>query len=309
MNPLTPRQQALVNQNIALVHLQAKRQRQRMPGNLRKREGEDLLQEGMLGLMQAAAHYKPRQCGPFAPYALAYIHGAICRYLLRQMGGLMVPPVIALDMVRRRRAARTRTDLGSPQTVAEVGSSATRPTEPGEERPISLPRFHDLESAGANLAKMACRKARESAAYQAEDMAASGKAGWTAEQLHTRYEQALQWAVQQVKATPQAKVDHMALVHAVVQERLMVREGQYRTARRAMAQRFGCSPTRVWNLETRIFRLIQRRLAMEAGLSHKAATLVCRTAKTAAATRDDSSESLTAALLRNRLLQTTGPGR
>ncbi len=56
----------------------------------------------MLGLMQAAGRYQPDH-GPFAPYAIKFIHGAICRFLLRQMDGLALPSKQALELVRGRQ--------------------------------------------------------------------------------------------------------------------------------------------------------------------------------------------------------------
>lgn len=126
---------------------------------------------------------------------------------------------------------------------------------------------------GAALAEVAQRRDREQA-REAADAGEGGEAGWTVEQLHAQCEQALAWAIGRVKATPGVKIDHAVLVEAVVQERLRVPDRQFRTSRRTLARRFGCSPTRVWNLELRLVRLVQRRLAGEAGISQAADTLV-----------------------------------
>lgn len=282
MSPLTAEQQALVSQHIGLVRLQVKRQLRRMTVSHRRRQHEDMVQEGTLGLMQAVCRYDPKRCGPFAPYALTYIHGALCRYLLRQMDGLALPATLALKLVRLRRAA-AQANLQRGDTAADSPAAASHSADTPAGPDTVLPRFYDIQSSGSVLAKMALKNARQYAREQEAAESDPDNADGTSEKLRARYEQALQRAVQKVGTTAMAQIDHMALVQAVVRERLTVPDGQFRTSRRAMARRFGCSPTRVWNLETRLERLVRRHLASEPGLSHEAATLICRTIRPAGA--------------------------
>lgn len=276
MSPLTAEQRALVAEHIPLVRMQVNRQLRRMSVQLRRREHEDLVQVGTLGLMRAVGRYESQRCGPFAPYAMAYIHGAVCRYLLRQMDGLALPATLALELVRQRRAAKRQADLDFAEMATDPSPQAPHARRGFDGPATPLPQFYSLETSGSSLRELACRQAREQERGQARPKARSDQPGWSMEQLHARYEQALQWAIRKVSDTSMAQIDHMALVHAVVQERLTVPEGRFRTSRRAIARRFGCSPTRVWNLETRIVRRVQRYLAGDAGLTHEAATLVCQ---------------------------------
>jgi hypothetical protein len=275
MSPLTQQQRDLVAQNLGLVRVQVRRQLLRLPPDIRRREREDLLQVGTLGLMLAATRYRPSSHGPFAAYALAYIHGALCRYLVRQMNGLGAPFKQAAKIVRRQRLARARADWELNGLPVD-GADAAGPADEGRCPPPVLPQFFDLQTSDGSLAKVACQRARQAARAEAVDRPAGGREGWSAQERHERYVEALEWAAGKVKATPSAHVDHAALVQAVVQERLRVPEIEFRTARRALAARFGCSPTRVWNIEVRLLRLVRRRLESEVGASHEAATVVCR---------------------------------
>jgi RNA polymerase sigma factor (sigma-70 family) len=287
MSPLTPQQRELVAQNVGLVRIQVRRQLQRLPLDIRRREREDLVQVGTLGLMRAATRYRPDHHGPFATYALAYIHGSLCRYLLRQMNGLAVPTRQAVKIVRQRRLVTTSvnrltTSLPSGRSGTAVrGGGAACPDVP------PLPQFFELHTSSSSVAKVACRLARDAAQAEVAFSSGNGRGeadhgragscgGWTTQEFHERYLQALAWAASKVTASRSARIDQAALVNAVLEERLRVRDSQFRTPRRALATRFGCSARRVWNLEARVVRLVRRRLAAQAGLSRDATTLICR---------------------------------
>ncbi len=122
---------------------------------------------------------------------------------------------------------------------------------------------------------MSCRRARDKAHSEQADPVAEDRQGWTIAQLHAHYEQAMQWAAQQALATPITRIDHAALMRAVVQERLLVPDATRRTSGRQLARRFGCSTARVWKMERHLLDLVRKNIADQAGVSHEAETLVC----------------------------------
>jgi RNA polymerase sigma factor (sigma-70 family) len=264
MDRLTQLQQDLVARHLGLVYLHVNRQLRRLPLAMRKRERDDLVQEGMMGLAQAAGRYEAERCGPFAPYALAHIHGTICRYLLRQMDGLAMPESAAMRFVEQRRRDAVLTD--PRETEGQAGGTAAEPP---------LPRFLDLERRRMDVADVAfgraCRRAKE----EVDDAPPVRRRARSAAWLHACYERAIHWAVGQVLATRGVRVDFASLVQAVVQERLLVPEEDFRTSGRQIARRFGCSTARVWNLEKRLLRFARKHLADQAGVTHEADTIVC----------------------------------
>jgi RNA polymerase sigma factor (sigma-70 family) len=264
MDRLTQLQQELVARHLGLVYLHVKRQLRRLPFSMRKRECDDLVQEGMMGLAKAASRYEPQRCGPFASYALAHIHGEICRYLLRQMDGLAMPESAAQGLVRQRRSEAVLVD--PDQTEWAAGQTATEP---------SLPRFLDLQASRGDVADATYSRARQRMREEMDNVSATCGHARSAAWLHARYEQALRWAVEQVLATRGVRVDYAPLVRAVVQERLLVPEVEFRTSGRQIARRFGCSTARVWNVEHRLLRLARKNLADQAGVTHEAASVVC----------------------------------
>ena len=264
MDRLTQSQQELVARHLGLVYLHVKRQLRRLPFDMRKREREDLVQEGMMGLTCAASRYEAERCGPFAPYALAHIHGGICRYLLRQMDGLAMPESAALRSVRQRRREAALTDPRETEWLA--GQTSAEPP---------LPRFFELHRHRLDVADVTFSRARRRAKEEVDDTPAVCGHARSAAWLHARYEQAIHWAVEQILATPGVRVDFASLVQAVVQERLLVPEEDFRTSGRQIARRFGCSTARVWNMEKRLLRFARKHLADQAGATHEADTIVC----------------------------------
>lgn len=266
MDPLTRSQQELVERHLGLVYMHVKRQLRRLPLAMRRRERDDLVQEGMIGLAKAASRYDADRCGPFASYALAHIHGEICRYLLRQMDGFAMPESAAQQVVQQRRSDAVLVD---PEEKEWPDAAAT-----GEP---PLPRLLDLCACHAEVADATYSLARERARVETNEALAASDHIRAAEWLHARYEQALRWAVEQVLATRGVRVDHASLVHAVVQERLLVPEVEYRTSGRQIARRFGCSTARVWNMERRLLQLVRKNLSDQAGVTHEATSIVCGT--------------------------------
>lgn len=83
---LSDQQQILVKENIGLVYVHLKNYvtPHRIPWT--RREWEDLVQEGCLGLIRAAQDFNPQGHIPFAAFALPRIHTAVRRCMLKRFG-------------------------------------------------------------------------------------------------------------------------------------------------------------------------------------------------------------------------------
>lgn len=83
---LDDQQQLLVNGNIGLVYVHLKNYvtPHRIPWT--RREWEDLVQEGCLGLIRAAQDFNPKGKIPFAAFALPRIHTAVRRCMMQRFG-------------------------------------------------------------------------------------------------------------------------------------------------------------------------------------------------------------------------------
>ncbi len=261
---LSQEQQALVEQHYGRVRGHVQQWLRRTPGRLQRREREDLLQEAMVGLVYAAANYRTGRHGPFMPYALTYVRGAICRYLTRQMEGLALQPAEARRLVELRKQVRHQ-GAADPQTVAGA----------------KLPRFKSVDQCESLLTTQAVRQARQQARKQeCRDERAAGVSsqpiGWSQQALRERYVRAVRRAMAKLMPVYADQVDGVALLRAVVEERMLVPDERYRISRRQLSIRFGCSARRVWRYETRLFTMVRDALAAEAIRSQPAETLVRR---------------------------------
>jgi RNA polymerase sigma factor (sigma-70 family) len=83
---LNDQQQLLVKGNIGLVYVHLKNYvtPHRIPWT--RREWEDLVQEGCLGLIRAAQDFNPQGKIPFAAFALPRIHTAVHRFMTQRFG-------------------------------------------------------------------------------------------------------------------------------------------------------------------------------------------------------------------------------
>jgi len=233
---LTVEQKELVARNMGLVSVHVRKQLRRLPPPIRARELEDIFQEGLVGLIEAAIRYQPQRHGPFAAYALAYIHGAVSRYLLKGLDGLAVPASAAKKFARQRKAR---------------GREAAEPLE-------ALPQVVDFESARSELFRRACKQARAGAEPFPAAAGSRCDPGTAPPGIRAAYEQAVRLAAETLKASKRGRADRSALIDAFVEERLLVPDEDYRTAKRALARRFACSLGRINDCEERLLGLIRR---------------------------------------------------
>jgi RNA polymerase primary sigma factor len=86
---------------------------------------EDLLSEGTVGLLEAAARFDPARGVKFASYAIWWIRKRICEIVMRQAGIVRLPRHRLRHLSRIRAAERDATAaLGRPPTSEEIASQA-----------------------------------------------------------------------------------------------------------------------------------------------------------------------------------------
>lgn len=243
MNALTSLQQQLVVRHIGLVKMHVRRQLRRMLTHTATLENDDMLQAGYLGLIEAAGRYRPDECGPFMAYAMPYIHGAMCRYLAGQNGGLFLSNRSAKQVFQEHKSA------------VQEGAPHRSP----------LPKFRSLELCMESLALQIYRHyTRDRRVEEPSEMDSSDPEGDFEESSRQlaikrweRYVQAMHWAAEQMRSSKRVRPDRPALIEAIVQERLLVPDPQYRTPKRVLARRFNCSLCRLISCERRLLELVK----------------------------------------------------
>src|SRR4030042_288579 len=88
---LTTEQKDLVYQHINLVSMHIRNNVPTPDAPRRKREYEDLFQEGCLGLIRAAIRYEKTRDGEFAAYALPRIRGTIFKAIHHKFSIIHLP--------------------------------------------------------------------------------------------------------------------------------------------------------------------------------------------------------------------------
>lgn len=114
----------LVEANLRLVVHVARRYRNRGLPLM------DLIEEGNLGLLQAARKFRPDRGTRFSTYAIWWIRQAIARALANQARMIRLPVHVEQLLARYARAREALTqELGRAPTLAEVAARLERPVE------------------------------------------------------------------------------------------------------------------------------------------------------------------------------------
>src|SRR5690606_26796380 len=126
----------LVQSNLRFVVSVAKRYRNQGVGFA------DLINEGNLGLIRAAARFEPERGIKFVSYAVWWIRQSIFEALAEQGRVVRVPANRALVLHHLSRASeRLRQELGREPTVAELAAASDTPVEEIEQS-MALLRSH-----------------------------------------------------------------------------------------------------------------------------------------------------------------------
>lgn len=222
---LTDRQQRLVEANIGLVHVHLSRFVDVRQPPTRSREADDLYQEGLLGLMRAAATFDPDRHGAFAAFALPRIHSAVSQALYEQFSTVRVPAKV------QRQAARARST-----------------TEPGEmNQPGRPPTVRALGEYQDQLV------ARGSGLSVSGDTANGATVG---QRLRDVYIAALRAAAAAWLPTQRTRADRQELVERLINDRLLIPEPEHRTTLRQIARDLGSSTSYVRDCEQALLQQI-----------------------------------------------------
>lgn len=216
---LSTAQRALVDANLGLVAVHLRR-----VANLRRprrdREYDDLFQEGVLGLIEAARRYRPESGIAFAAFALPRIHHAVSVALRRRFHLIRAP--LRPGGVADRASGDDRID---PRHVPSAPPGPSGPPRPPRVVPLST--------------DPAAPKSSLSSAAPALDKETIG------ERIRAKYERAVHDAADALRATPGSRDDRSVVVDTLVQERFLVADPSCRTALRRIARLTRSSYARV----------------------------------------------------------------
>lgn len=136
-----PDSESLVLQNIGLVKRIAYHLMTKLPANV---QVEDLIQAGMLGLLEAARLFDPNQGASFETYAGIRIRGAMLDELRRN------------DWTPRSVHRKTRDVSEAIRQLEEKHGREARDAEVAEHLSITLTEYHQIlqDSAGCHLFSM-----------------------------------------------------------------------------------------------------------------------------------------------------------
>jgi RNA polymerase sigma-B factor len=111
--------QALVSEYLGLVWRIARRTA------VRDDQLDDLVQEGVVGLLKAIRRFEPRRGTPFSAYAFTLVAGEISHHLRDRSSTLRLPePVRELRGLLRRLADEARAETGHEPDIAELAALA-----------------------------------------------------------------------------------------------------------------------------------------------------------------------------------------
>ena len=120
---------AMVEQHAGLVQRIAYHLSARLPASVLV---DDLIQAGLIGLMDAIGHYDPSQGASFETYAAIRIRGAMLDELRRN------------DWAPKSIHRKSRDMLAAVQRIESRTNRTARPQEIAEQMGISVEEYHDL---------------------------------------------------------------------------------------------------------------------------------------------------------------------
>lgn len=218
---LTRAQRQLVEGNMGLVGVHLRRLAPQLAQPRRDREWDDLFQEGCLGLMEAAARWKPESGICFAAFALVRIHHAVSLALRNRFGLIRFPP----DRTRRRK--------GNTQDQTSI---AAKPGGP-ESRPKVLPFIDD------SLHR------QPDARHCIDEESDQERIG---ERLRAKHERAVRRVGDSLAKGTSARGDRGELVRLLIEERLLIPQEESRRAMRQIARDTQSSYARVAQCERKL---------------------------------------------------------
>lgn len=250
---LTDEQRRLVRDNLGLVAVHLRRNVFNLSRPRRKREWEDLFQEGCLGLIRAAAAFRAERGIPFAAFALPRIHNAVSRALLTRFSTIYVPPRRSSpkDDSSIRFASPTSKEMGHPSNPDSIVDSPS----------IGLRRDEESDRA-PKVMEMSAELADRAAHCQRSD-AASEHHPTVGDCLREKYERAVREAARTVSNRASRRGDRQPLVRALVEERFLVPEEESRRPLRRIARETRSSYGRVVDCDRQLNDEVRRTLAAD----------------------------------------------
>lgn len=236
---LSAAQRELVERHMGLVRIHL-RNRVYLPRRAtRRRETQDLYQEGYLALVRAAARYDPARDGPFEPFALARIRRDVHKAIHERFTTIRVP----LSTAYRHRAA------------GEHGPGAAT-------APVSFRTLGDWLD--AKRLRIGARDPRGRPSDDAGDGSARAEGeNAVVEHLRSKHRIALDAAVERV-ARHCLRPEARTALRAIVEERVCIASETDRTPMRTIGRRFGISSGRVAAWQQRLEREARALLAGDA---------------------------------------------
>lgn len=230
---LTDEQRRLVRDNLGLVAVHLRRNVANFANPKRKREWEDLFQEGCLGLIRAATAFRRERGIPFAAFALPRIHNAVSRAMLTKFDTIYVPP---------RRLSKSG---ASPDGNLDHASTGVRRDKESVRAPKALAISADLADRAANR--------------QHPDMAPTHHST-VGERLREKYHRAVVEASQTVSSRASRRGDRGRLVRALIEERFLIPDEGSRQPLRRIARDTRSSYGRVADCDKQLHDEIRRTL-------------------------------------------------
>ena len=224
--PLTEQQRALVRDNLGLVLVHLRRHIRSVGAPHRDREWEDLFQEGCLGLVRAAAAYRPERGISFVAFALPRIRHMVSKAVQNAFATIRVPP----KQLRLRAVAHS----------------------PDVDQRFPAPKVYSLSA--ERCLGLAARESRGVNGPYVETIG---------ERLRQKFEQAARAAETELGGHISARGDLDRLVRVVTEDRLLVPRVDARQSIRSIAQQTQSSSARVTQTERRLTAMIRSVLEVD----------------------------------------------